>query len=699
MKNRILSGLVLGLLSTLGLQAQEWTNYSNITAVTDVEPVGADLWISGKGGLMIENTVTGTKTFQKKSDTGLPSNSIEQLVRTSDDVIWVGTYDAGVVEWDGGIWTTYPFPADLLLYRMKADSDDNLWLQTASGLYKFNTDDHSYTFVNSVGGAGWDFNAWDFDITPDNEVLIFTGTKCLVFDASTSTPIDSFEVTDSPVVLGCSPSTVRVYSVDAETYLINNGFAVEFIKKDGSFETATNGLPDFAFVQNILRGTDNELYAYVDGHAVYTLSGYTWTYVCEAAVYTPNVLLYTDGADFYFNNYTYTAAPVVIHRSPTAYTQTTVAEFNFTNNSILGLALDAEGDVHMLSGANQYVFNSATDNWDLVTNVPTLYGAYDLRFANNTFYCVNYGNLIQFYNGTDWTVIPTAPGYSSIYVFDYDVTADGVIYFVNDDGVFKYEDGVTSLLYATPAISNWGLSVAYDAVRDVLWVGKMEGVVEYDFVTQNLIDASDVPAMAEGMAINGIEVAPDGSVWFGANNNKVYHYDGTTWEDFTIGEGYGFVLSFAWSGSKSYYGVTEGQGGVHIYDATDDSWTWLSTADDVPMPSDNVNYISVTPAGALWVAHDYAGISRYDAASETTGIDATAAQAIIYPNPVAQTLFMEGFPGGDVRYEIFDLQGRKLAGDGMSENAIDVNALPSGMYVLHIEHNNTVVYSGKFVKE
>jgi hypothetical protein len=50
-----------------------------------------------------------------------------------------------------------------------------------------------YTFINSVGGAGWDFNAWDFDITPDNQVLIFTGTKCLVFDAATTTAVDSFE--------------------------------------------------------------------------------------------------------------------------------------------------------------------------------------------------------------------------------------------------------------------------------------------------------------------------------------------------------------------------------------------------------------------------------------------------------------------------------------------------------------------------
>ncbi len=699
MKNNILTLAVAGLLLTTGVQAQEWANFSNITAVTDVEPAGDLLWMSGKGGLVVQNTTTGTKTFYHKETGGLPSNSIEQIVRTSDDVIWVGTYEAGVVGFDGAEWTTYDFPTDLLLYRMKADLNDNLWLQTASGIYKFNTDTHVYTFINSVGGAGWDFNAWDFDITPDNQVLIFTGTKCLVFDAATTTAVDSFEVSDSPVVLGCSPSTVRVYNVDENTYLINNGFDLAFVFKDGSFADGKTGLPDFASVNNILRGTDNKIYAYVDAHAVYTLVDMTWEYVCEAAVFTPYQLLYADGDDFYFNNYTYNSAALVIHRSPTDYAQISVAEYNMQNNSIRGLALDAEGDVHMLSGAGQYVYNADVNDWDLERDVPTLYGAYDLRFANNTFYCVNYGNLIQYFNGTDWTVIPLADGYSSIYIFDYDVTADGTIYFVNDDGVFQYADGETTLLFATPGVSNWGLSIAYDEMRDVLWVGKMDGIVEYDFATQNFIDASDVPALAAGPAINSIEVAPDGAVWFGANNNRAYRYDGTTWEDYTIGEGFGFVISFAWSGTKSYFGITEGQGGVHVYDALTETWTWLSTASEVPMPNDDVNYIAVTSEQELWVAHDYAGISRYTEAVDPVSVIDFQQAALVYPNPVAQTLFMQDFPEGDVQYQIYDMQGRKIGGNSITQNGIDVQTLPAGMYVLQVEKNNAAVFSGTFIKE
>ena len=104
---------------------------------------------------------------------GLPSASIEQVAISSvTSVIWVGTYDAGVVEWDGENWITYDFPASFQLYRMKFDMTGNLWLQTDGGLYKFDCTSHEYTFVNSIEGIGWDMNAWDFDITPDNLSLI-----------------------------------------------------------------------------------------------------------------------------------------------------------------------------------------------------------------------------------------------------------------------------------------------------------------------------------------------------------------------------------------------------------------------------------------------------------------------------------------------------------------------------------------------
>lgn len=146
-------------------------------------------------------------------------------------------------------------------------------------------------------------------------------------------------------MLACSPSNVRVYNVDEETYLINNGFAIEFEFKDNTFTPATDGLPEFAFVQNIIRGTDGALYAYVNNASVYRLDGLTWTYVDNAAVYFPEFLVYTDGVEFYFSSNNYASTPGVIHMSETDYVKISSLEYAFTSNAIKGLTEDADGNI------------------------------------------------------------------------------------------------------------------------------------------------------------------------------------------------------------------------------------------------------------------------------------------------------------------------------------------------------------------
>ncbi len=689
------------LLSTavLPLGAQSWVNYSNLSYVTDAEPSGTDIWITAKGGVQLFNTLTGTSMFFRKGDAGLPSSSVEQVAKSNaTGVIWVGTYDAGVVEWDGDSWLTYPFPSAMLLYRMKFDGFGNLWLQTDAGLFHFNTTDHVYTFVNSTGGAGWDFNAWDFDITPDNKVIIFTGTNCQVIDAATLAAIDSFPNSDSPNVLACSPSNVRVYNVDEETYLINNGFAIEFEFKDNTFTPATDGLPEFAFVQNIIRGTDGALYAYVNNASVYRLDGLTWTYVDNAAVYFPEFLVYTDGVEFYFSSNNYASTPGVIHMSETDYVKISSLEYAFTSNAIKGLTEDADGNIFILSGSGQYQYNELTDDFSLFGNVPSIYGTiYDLRSVNGIFYCVNYGDLLEYYNGTSWENIPYADGYTSPYIFDYDVTSDGTIYFVNDDGAFKYKDGETTCLFPTPSLYDWGLSVTYDATRNLLWIGRMDGILKYDFVTQELIDAMDVPAMSDGMAIQEIKVAPNGDVWFGANNNKAYMYDGTEWTDYNVGTGMGFVTSFDFEGANIYFGITDGNGGVHVWDTSNDNWSWLSSATDPTLVSDEVSYMTVTTGGDLWIAHVNAGVSRLDG-TPSVGIDeVTANNAIIYPNPVAQTLFVSGLEDGNYQYVISDLSGKQLWSSSQATHSINVSQFPSGIYLLQVRAGDKSVFNGTFI--
>lgn len=679
--------------------AQNWENYSNITSITDAEPLGDHIWTSCKGGVIDFNTTTGEKTYHKMSADGLPSSSVEQVaVNSATSVIWVGTYDAGVVEWDGENWITYDFPAAFQLYRMKFDVTGNLWLQTDGGLYKFDCTTHEYTFVNSIEGIGWDLNAWDFDITPENHVLIFTGTNCLVIDAVTNTPIDSFPNSDSPVVLACSPTTVRLYGVDENTYLINNFGFLEFQFKDGTYASAMDGLPEFTFVNNIVRGADDEIYCFVDNNAIYKLEGLTWVLTETVDTYQFEKLLFADDSDFYLNEYAYLNIPSVIKANTAGMEEFDTKEFNFTSNNIQGLTMNDEGEILMTSASKIYTYNEITNNWDFYLDAPSVYGAYDLKYANNMLYTIDYGNLIEYYDGVSWTHIPYADGYSSIYIYDYDVTADGVVYFVNDEGLFKSEGGVTELLIATYAVSSWFVSVEYDEIRGLLWLGRINGIVKYDFVTEDLINSTDVPAMADGSSIQEIACDASGNVWFGANNNKVYMYDGTTWTDYNVGNDGDFIIEFAFQGTKVYFGLTDGTEGFHSYDTNDGTWEYFNTTEDASMISNALNYLIVDEEYNIWMALSDAGISVLRTETEPVSIVGIDNENIkLYPNPTADHINIETAGLQNCNVQIINVNGSVVLNTINYNNTIDISDLSNGIYLLKIiSLDKTQSYSTRF---
>lgn len=679
--------------------AQNWENYSNITSITDAEPMGDHIWTSCKGGVIDFNTTTGEKTYHKMSADGLPSSSVEQVaVNAATSVIWVGTYDAGVVEWDGENWITYDFPAAFQLYRMKFDMTGNLWLQTDGGLYKFDCTTHEYTFVNSIEGIGWDLNAWDFDITPENHVLIFTGTNCLVIDAVTNTPIDSFPNSDSPVVLGCSPTTVRLYGVDDNTYLINNFGFLEFQFKDGTYASAMDGLPEFTFVNNIVRGADDEIYCFVDNAAIYKLEGLIWVLEETVDTYQFEKLLFTDGADFYLNEYAYLNTPSLIKANTSGMEEFDTKEFNFTSNNIQGLTMNDEGEILMTSASKIYTYNEITNNWDFYLDAPSVYGAYDLKYANNMLYTIDYGNLIEYYDGVSWTHIPYADGYSSIYIYDYDVTEDGVVYFVNDEGLFKSEGGITELLIATYAVSSWFLSVDYDETRDLLWLGRINGIVKYDFVTEDIINSTDVAAMAGGSSIQEIACDPSGNVWFGANNNKVYMYDGITWTDFNVGNDGDFIIEFAFQGTKVYFGLTDGTEGFHSYDTNDGSWEYFNTSEDASMISNALNYLVVDEEFNIWMALNDAGISVLRTETEPVSVITMDNENIkLYPNPTTDHINIETAGLENCNVQIINVNGSIVSNTINYNNTIDISDLSNGIYLLKvISLDNVQSYSARF---
>jgi hypothetical protein len=684
---------VLLSVGTASLYAGSWENYSNITQVTDAAPLGDHVWATCKGGVIDFNNADNSKIIYKKGDAGLPSASIEQVaVNPADNTIWVGTYDAGIVKWTGTNFITYPFPDVMSLYRMKFDSFGKIWIQANTGMYSFDCTSHEYTFINSLAGVGWSFDAWDFDITPDNHVLIFTGTNCLVIDAASNAVLDSFPASTSPIVLFCTPSSVRIYAVDENAYLIDNGGSIEFEFKDGSFDTATTGLPEFAYINTITRGADNELYSLVNSNSIYKLSDFEWTFIGNTDVYTCDNLVYADVNDFFLNQNPYYSVPTLIHTDITDASIYDTQQFNFTSNKIDGVVQDNDHNILIASANKIYSYDQADNDWTYMLDVPAIYGSmYGLSYVNGNIYAVDYGNLLEYYDGASWTHIPLAAGYTSIYIYDYDVTATGIIYFVNDEGLFKYESGITTNLLPGGGVFNPFLAVKYDAARNCIWLGRLDRVIKYDFVTQDVINSTDVPAMAEGPAIQEIAIDAENNVWFGANNNKAYKYDGTDWQDFTLGHDGDFITQFAFNGTKTYFGLTAAAGGVYVYDTADDSWTFLNSSEDSTIISNSVNQLLVDADANLWIAHADAGISRYTEATEPDVINTPQhIQAIhIFPNPASDYITLNVSPASDAQIQLTDMSGRVVMNMNHYTDKIDVSKLSTGIYQIVIRENES----------
>ena len=73
----------------------------------------------------------------------------------------------------------------------------------------------------------------------------------------------------------------------------------------------------------------------------------------------------------------------------------------------------------------------------------------------------------------------------------------------------------------------------------------------------------------------------------------------------------------------------------------------------------------------------------------------------IFPNPVNDVLYVREMPKvGNTDYvEIYDMQGRKLLSNKLTNNSVKVRGLVPGVYLIKIRHNNSIIYSASFMKK
>lgn len=72
----------------------------------------------------------------------------------------------------------------------------------------------------------------------------------------------------------------------------------------------------------------------------------------------------------------------------------------------------------------------------------------------------------------------------------------------------------------------------------------------------------------------------------------------------------------------------------------------------------------------------------------------------LYPNPASDYFRFAGLPEdvAGMVYELRDLHGKRIMGDRLSEMAVNIEAMPAGLYVVSVYRANGLVFTAKLVK-
>jgi signal transduction histidine kinase/ligand-binding sensor domain-containing protein/DNA-binding response OmpR family regulator len=197
-------------------------------------------------------------------------------------------------------------------------------------------------------------------------------------------------------------------------------------------------------------------------------------------------------------------------------------------------------------------------------------------------------------------------------------TPDGRMWFGSGlgsgDGGFSRFDG-EKFSTVVPRGAFAGIMKMAAAVDGVLWLGTDVGLVRFDGT--NLVNVTRELGVTTGA--DSPEIAPDGTIWFGANygNAVLSRYDpaaektgGRKLQSFTPNDGLinGSVYSTHRADGNLWIATA---GGVSLFDGA--NFVNFTTVDG--LAGNNVVTMLSTPDGSIWFGTSNGGISRYDPGS------------------------------------------------------------------------------------
>lgn len=578
------------LLCLVGLQAQQWKNYTCGLNVKCATVYNDTLWVGSEGGVakFLKN---GTKLATYTHADGLAHNIVNNIAVDQQGLVWFGT-NGGVSKFDGSNWTTYnsynsPLPNNSI-YSVSVDVSGAKWFSTAGGIAKL--EGNNWT-IYSVAAFS--------DLPTFSYLLIDRSYNFWAISNSTSHlyKLTNGSWTDKGTIFGSSPFFDNNNHLWTFRSAGGPNTRLYLYRFDGSnwttYDYTNSNLPDYAFFNGVVMDKEHNLWLQLGQSGLFKFDGINWSY---SAGYSKGNILAIDSADNKWFGMGEGAFGLAkwdginwIEYNPSAS--------GMLANNVRALAIDKHDNKWVSAYDYGAHGNGGFTKFDETKWTEYSPGTGTEPYAPNLILTEpndKIWTISKEFDGTNWIDAP----YPSTSAYAFAVDHAGVKWFTTEYGVYKY-DGTWTLIPKP-----WFNEVVVD-YNNNKWFASWRGVSKFDGNNWYDYDTLDCPTIKY---INSLATDNLGNAWFGTAGKGIIKFDGVVWTVYdTLNSGLpnNYIVSIS-TDRKNNVWLSNLYTGATKFDGT--TWVTYNTFNS-GLGDDMVRVITEDKQNHIWFGTD-GGLSQ-----------------------------------------------------------------------------------------
>ncbi|MCP3931781.1 MAG: T9SS type A sorting domain-containing protein [Bacteroidetes bacterium] len=725
MKKILFSSLLFTMVTSLLGQSENWRYYYSMENVNDLAETDDFLWFATDHGVVKMNKSTLEKTYFTTQNSNLPAPHVISIDIDSEGLPWIGTYDITMARFDGEDWTDIvKIPEadsiqgwfsnwDPILYRLRIDSNDIIWLGTNDGLVRYDEGIVSI-FNNNNVEEGFLRDVWD--LTFDQKGSVFVSSfELLKYDTLGNWTNYASEHQE----LFAYGGTSLHCDGDGKIWY-HNSFGLIASLKDTAWTfydffdgTKWNPSPP-SMLTYFAEDSEGKILACAPGFGLYQLQDTVWSqYTTPQTEATNNYMThyYVDKEErsWMVNN-----AAVSKYEEETL-TNIFISEYPFFSNRFNKITGDEEGNVFILENNNQIVKYNEADGmktydeyFSAFETGNTYVGDIEITETGEKWIASNQG--LFHHDGQSWEFLFGPDSETPVFGYNLASNANGHLVIPGYKKLIRYNGEKWDFFDTTNSPLNEDFGI-YDVALDqnnVVWVFANDYINQQWVFKIYRLDGEDWDIWSAGdtgipanNTLNHAFVDTNNHLWVTTKNSGIYIFDGQNWMPFlaeNIDQTYVSKI-YQDTNQNMYFCTTNG---LEIFDGE----TWESiNMENSPLLGDQINDIYKDLKGNLWISSYDEGINVYNENGFVVDIEEFylphKQQIRVFPNPASSFISIEvdaQTSSLEKPINIINSSGQVVKSIILSSDntIVDIAQLPKGLYFATMQTKQEI-QSVKFI--